>query len=313
MSINFAGAYLGGLLTLFAPCAALILPSFFAYAFADRRTLISRTLWFTLGLLISLTPLGFLAGSFGALIQSYGTTLTLIIGALVIVMGVWQALALPGFSQWFKRSGSGGRGGRGRLSTRSAVTQNPQVGLVADVKLGVLRDTETAAANSATNPLAVFGLGVGYGLAGVGCSGPILGAMLALASFGGSPIMGGFLMAFYALGMATPIFLLALLWERFRLGERGWLKPTPIRVLGRATTRGGLISGIIFILLGVVLIITGGHSALPALLSPTTQVQWEQTIASVTNAVPPALFVALFVALIALIWVWRRTVRDREE
>lgn len=36
MDIGFVAAVLGGLLALLSPCSALLLPSFFAYAFRDR-------------------------------------------------------------------------------------------------------------------------------------------------------------------------------------------------------------------------------------------------------------------------------------
>lgn len=312
MTLTLAGAYAGGLLTLFAPCAALILPSFFAYAFTDRRALLGRTAIFTVGLVVALAPLGFLAGSLGALMRRHQTTLTLIIGVVVIVLGIWQALALP-TPKW-------------RKNTRPSTGETPALGAVTDIKLGAFasRSTDSTAAtggpSSVTNPpavatqpaqvrassspIAIFSLGVGYGLAGVGCSGPILGAMLGLAGLGGSPIQGGILMMCYALGMATPIFVLAFLWEQ--VSRASWLTPKPVQVFGRWTTRGGIISGIVFVILGLVLIVTGGHTALPALISTDTQVQIEQWIGQVTASVPAPLFVALIAAIVALVWVWKR-------
>ena len=49
--IGFAGAFLGGLLTLLSPCAALLLPAFFAVTYDGVAALVSRVGLFFLGLL----------------------------------------------------------------------------------------------------------------------------------------------------------------------------------------------------------------------------------------------------------------------
>ena len=65
-----------------------------------------------------------------------------------------------------------------------------------------------------------------------------------------SPLGGGLLLAVYAFGMAFPLFLLALLWDRFELGRRSWLR-------GRTFTLGplrvhttSLVSGLLFVAIG---------------------------------------------------------------
>ena len=55
MGIGFAGSFLGGLAALLSPCAAMLLPSFFAYAFGDvKGRLVARTGAFYLGMLLTL-------------------------------------------------------------------------------------------------------------------------------------------------------------------------------------------------------------------------------------------------------------------
>ncbi|BAS07616.1 biogenesis protein [Arthrobacter sp. Hiyo4] len=65
MVIGYAGAFLGGILTLLSPCSALLLPAFFAYAFSTKTRLVARTALFYLGLLSTLVPLGCLPGRWG--------------------------------------------------------------------------------------------------------------------------------------------------------------------------------------------------------------------------------------------------------
>ena len=58
MLIGYGGAFLGGMAAILSPCAVLLLPAFFAYAFGDDRArLLGRTGLFYLGLLLALIVL----------------------------------------------------------------------------------------------------------------------------------------------------------------------------------------------------------------------------------------------------------------
>ncbi|UUZ44330.1 hypothetical protein LP422_17985 [Janibacter limosus] len=56
--VGVLAALAAGVLALLSPCSALLLPSFFAYAFASRRAIPARTVVFYLGLLITPVPRG---------------------------------------------------------------------------------------------------------------------------------------------------------------------------------------------------------------------------------------------------------------
>ena len=76
MLVGYAGAFLGGMAAILSPCAALLLPAFFAYAFGgDRARLLGRTGLFYLGLLLTLVPLGLGAGALGSLVTVHRQTL----------------------------------------------------------------------------------------------------------------------------------------------------------------------------------------------------------------------------------------------
>ncbi|MDO5721990.1 MAG: cytochrome c biogenesis CcdA family protein [Actinomycetaceae bacterium] len=287
MTITALAAFLGGVLTLFAPCAAMLLPSFFAYAFVSRSTLLARTAVFTLAVVTVLVPLGAFAATLGHLIRAHTTTITLIAGLVVIALGVAQvfSLSLPTPKV------------ANQLMTKGTSTGGPQT-----VGAGGVEDRKPTA-------LAVFALGAGYALAGVGCSGPILGAALSAAALTGSAWQGGLLMAAFALGMALPVGLLALVWEGLRISERSWLRPSPVKVLGRWSTWQNLISGIIFIVLGVILVAFGGNTNLPSLLSADAQINLETRIIHLTNSVPSIVVILLAVVLVGLVVVW---VKERQ-
>jgi cytochrome c biogenesis protein CcdA len=107
---------------------------------------------------------------------------------------------------------------------------------------------------------AVFSLGAVYGFAGF-CSGPILGAVLTVAAASGEALRGALLLAAYAAGMAAPLFLMALFWDRLDLGSR-WLRGREISFGRLRLHTTNLVSGAKFILLGTLFIAYEGTSAL---------------------------------------------------
>ncbi|MDY2940842.1 MAG: cytochrome c biogenesis CcdA family protein [Varibaculum sp.] len=276
MTLGFAAAFVGGLVTILAPCGALLLPAFFAYAFNSRATLASRTTLFFIGVLIALVPMGAAIGALSSIFTTQRGLISKIAGALVIVLGIIEVLNLPlpgaGILQRVKSraENAGSRGG----------------------------DTSSA--------IAVVLLGLGYGIAGAGCSGPILGSVLMVAGSTGSPLLGGLTMAIYALGMVIPVIVLALLWEAAGIQQK--MRPRPIKLLGRKTTVGLVISGIILIILGAWLFLTGGSRSI-GILSTSAQSDLETQIMNGLAAVPNIAFVALLVAGIAaivLVWILLR-------
>lgn len=292
MEVSILIAFVGGALTLFAPCAAMLLPSFFAYAFSSTRVMLARTAVFTLGVVLALLPFGAFAGSFAQLLRSNASVVSIVAGAIVLALGVAQifgfAFPVPKFAS--------------SLMSRST---SLSAGAVKGVSEGGA--DASAAVNNNPSVLAVFLLGLGYALAGVGCSGPILGAVLAYGSVGGlgaqtGSIWGGLLlMIWYGLGMAFPVAVLALIWDSLRGNQRAWLRPRPVLILGRWTTLMNVISGVAFVVLGLILMVFNGHAGLPSILSGEQQIKLESMAAGVLSAVPSWLFVAFFGVIIALV------------
>lgn len=259
--IGYFAALLGGLLALLSPCSALLLPAFFAYSIDSTSRLLARTGIFYAGLATTLVPLG-AAGSYaGRLFYSHRDALVLGAGWLIIGLGAAQIVGL------------------GFASRRIAALS------------GRIRPTTAAS---------VYALGAVYGLAGF-CAGPILGSVLTVAAVNGSPAYGGLLLAVYALGMAVPLFLLALLWERFELSRRVWLRGRVLR-LGRfelhTTT---LLSGLFFIGLGAMFLAYDGTTALPGLLDVDQSYAVEQWAQGVGEHVPDAMLLVAVVGVVLLV------------
>ncbi|MET7532959.1 cytochrome c biogenesis CcdA family protein [Streptomyces goshikiensis] len=273
--IGYLAALLGGLLALLSPCSALLLPAFFAYSIDSASRLLARTGIFYAGLASTLVPLG-AAGSYaGRFFHSHRDALVLAGGWLIIVLGVAQILGL-GFASR-------------RLAELS----------------GRIRPTTA---------LSVYALGAVYGLAGF-CAGPILGSVLTVAAVSGSPVYGGLLLAVYALGMAVPLFVLALLWERFELGKRRWLRGRPLRVGRLELHTTSLLSGLFFITLGALFLVYDGASALPGLLDVDDSYAVEQRVRSLTGGVPDWALLALVAAAAVAVGLtqWRGRVRETAE
>lgn len=274
--IGYFAAFLGGLLALLSPCSALLLPSFFAYSFGSRGKLFARTGLFYLGLATTLVPLG-AAGSFaGRLFVGHRDLLITIGGWTIIAMGVLQIV---------------GRGFAVGFAQRAAARQG--------------RPEQAGA---------VYLLGMVYGLAGF-CAGPILGSILTVAAVGGSPVEGGLLLAIYALGMSIPLFVLALLWDRFDLGRKRWLRGRAITVGRFELHTTSLVSGLFFIVLGAVFLKYDGASALPGLLGTDTEFALENTVKKFGDAVSntTVLMFAGAAALVGLSWWLLRDERHSDD
>ncbi|GGT66980.1 cytochrome c biogenesis CcdA family protein [Streptomyces lateritius] len=261
--IGYLAAFLGGLLALLSPCSALLLPAFFAYSIDSAGRLLARTGIFYAGLATTLVPLG-AAGSFaGRLFYGHRDLLVALGGWLIILLGTVQIL------------------GMGFASRR-----------IAEVS-GRIRPTRA---------VSVYALGLVYGLAGF-CAGPILGSVLTVAALSGSPAYGGLLLAVYALGMAVPLFLLALLWERYELGRRRWLRGRTLRAGRFEAHSTTLLSGLFFVLLGTVFLVFDGTTALPGLLSVDDSFAVEERVASLGRSVPDGVLLIAVVAVVAVIAV----------
>ena len=254
--IGILGALLGGLLAILSPCSALLLPSFFAYAFDGLGTLVARTGVFFLGLGAVLVPLGAGVGAVGSAFTTYRDQTTFVSALVIMAFGVMILLG-KGFHLGFAQ----------RIAGRTVVATR----------------------------LSIFVLGTVYGLAGF-CYGPLLGAVLTVAVAGGDAPYGALLMAVYAAGMTLPLAVLAALWDRYRLGSRKWLRGREIRIGPIRTHTTSLVSGLLFIGIGVLFLVTAGTANLGGVLDADTAVEVQGWLARVTGSISN-LAVALAVTL----------------
>lgn len=269
--ITLLTAFAAGVLALLSPCSALLVPSFFAYAFNTRTELLGRTALFALGLGAVLVPLGVGSSVASSLVYGHRPTMIAAAGWTIIGLGVLQALG-RGFTVPFAN----------RLHDRTSQL---------DVRSGAL-PTVT--------------LGAIYGLAGF-CSGPALGGILTVAATEAVPARGGVLLGVYALGTAMPLFALAVLWDRFELGRRRWLRGRAVRIGPLRTHTTSLASGTLFVVIGALFLRSDGLVGVTGLFGDTTdlefdlQVELSRWLGGVPDWVVPAA-----VAVGTAVWAWRR-------
>jgi cytochrome c biogenesis protein CcdA len=275
VEISFVAAFAGGLLSLLSPCSALLLPAFFAYAFVSRGELLGRTLLFLAGLCTIFVPLGLGASLVATLLIDRRETTILAAGLMLIGFGLLELLG-RGFSIL-----------PGGLAARLA---------------------------GGRSAAAVYATGLVYGLSGF-CAGPLLGAVLTVAASAGDPLLAAALLFTYSLGTAAPLFALAWLWDRYRLGSRGWLRGRALRLGPLELHSTNLLAGLLFILLGASFIASQGSSLLSGLyvdlgldeLGFRTQV-W---VADTLMRVPDAAWAAVALGVAGGWWLRRRSGRGR--
>lgn len=263
MEIGFAYALIGGMLGVFSPCNALLLPAFFANIATSRARLLILGSVFLAGLLATLVPLGLGLGWLG--------------GAFTIDRGVllggagWVLVALGLFTAF---------GGGIDFSRLVPGRPRPVAGSLAGT----------------------FALGAVSGVAGF-CTGPVLGAILTLALSSASPARGGTLFGLYGVGMVLPIMFIALLVRKLGHRSVSWMRGRRFRVGRLRLHTTSLAMGAVTVLVGWILIFTNGMAAVPELLPSTLIAAFENLGRQVDAAVPSWAWTALVGALLLIWWL----------
>lgn len=278
MDIGLLAAFAGGALALLSPCAALLLPAFFASTIGAGPRLLVHGGVFYVGLLLVLVPVGIGAGALGALFVTHREAIVLIASLVLVVLGAAQT---PGFG--FDPS---------RLLPAGA-------------------DLHARAA-SKTGLVKTLLLGAASGVAGF-CAGPILGAVLTLAAARGDTLAAGVLLAVYGAGMVLPLLVIAALWQRLGTRGRRLLRGRAVTVLGRELHTTTVTTGLLIMGVGVLFWTTNGLVGAPELVPLDAQSWLQENIVILANPVLDVLAVVLIAAIVLLLWARRRRTRTGAE
>jgi cytochrome c-type biogenesis protein len=176
-------ALLGGLVSFFSPCVLPLVPGYLSYvtgvtgtdlAEARRGRMVAGASLFVLGFTTVFVSSGALFGFFGDTLQDNKGVLSKVLGALMIVMGVFFMGLMPWMSQREFR-----------------FHKRPVAGLAGAPLLGAL-----------------------FGIGWTPCIGPTLASVLALSSQQSSAGRGAILTVAYCLGLGVPFVLAAVAFRK---------------------------------------------------------------------------------------------------
>jgi cytochrome c-type biogenesis protein len=182
-------AFLAGLISFLSPCVLPLVPGYVslisgagveelksAQAQLMRRVMVN-SVGFILGFSVVFITLGAISTGIGQLAAQYKHTLSVVAGVVVIIFG----LHLTGIFQikW------------------------------------LLQDTRLHSVKGSSTLIGAFVIGFAFAFGWTPCLGPILSAILVIASQEDKVATGILLLAIYSLGLAVPFLLTSLLMERF--------------------------------------------------------------------------------------------------
>jgi len=222
---SILAAFFAGGVALFAPCCIVFLaPSYLAGAVKNSR-------W-------RLLPLTFVfAAGLGLVLVPITLGMGLIAGA---VARYHQPLYYAGGVLMFALAG---------LALSGRMWSLPSF----------LRAPDTSRGDTAS----FFALGVFSGIAS-SCCAPVLAGVMTLSVLSGSPIGGFTLGVAYVFGMVFPLFVMALIWDKAKLGEKRFLRAKPVRfrVAGRlvATNTLNIAVAVAFVVMGAFVIALAGSA-----------------------------------------------------
>lgn len=269
MSVGLVTAFLGGALAILSPCAALLLPAFFASRVGAGSRLALHGLVFYLGLVAVLVPLGAGVGALGGLFAQHRAVVIAVASGLMIVLGLAQAWGW-GFDP-------------ARLVPGAARARH--------------------SATAATTLARTFVLGAVSAVAGF-CAGPILGAVLTMAAARGDAVGAGVMLAAYGAGMVVPLIAIAGAWQR--LGERGRrrLRGRSFTALDRTWHTTSLVTGAVLVVAGALLWWTNGLLGVPEVLSIEAQARAQEALGALANPVVDVVAIVVIAAAAAGAWWW---------
>lgn len=225
ISASFIASFFAGIAALFAPCCiTVLLPTYLASIFKQKATVFLMTFVYFLGILTIFLPLGLGVSFLTQIFSQYHDTIFLIGGVFLIFLGMTLLLGQQ-FSLPF--------------------SVHPEL--------------------KRQDFVSVYVLGIFSAIATTCCA-PVLAGVLTLSALPGSFILGGVYTLAYVLGMVLPLFIIAFFLDKVDFTKKFFVfrKSLSYNVLGQKIhlTFANLFSGLMFLVLGIVIIFLAKTSQL---------------------------------------------------
>jgi cytochrome c biogenesis protein CcdA len=162
-----------------------------------------------------------------------------------------------------------------------------------------------------------FALGLFSGVAS-SCCAPVLAGVMTLSALSSTPVGAGLLGLAYVFGMTFPLFVLALVWDRFDLGERRFLTARAVHLrIGRlrwVTNTVNVAVAVVFAAMGTMVLwlaATGETTSAPGAQLAIGRFL-SRVFAGIESALAPVPEPLIGAALLALAWLFVAAgLRDR--
>jgi len=215
------------MISVLLPCTLAILPAFFAYTFKERKEITKMTLVFFAGFSMIFIVLGIFAAAIGETLTSIQILET---KNLIFISGalliVFGIMTILGKGFSF---------------------------IKIDKKTG-------------HDIAGIFTFGILFGLGWSACLGPVLAGILLIASTFHNYFYSAALLFFYSLGLFVPLFLISILFDKYNLTQKAWVKGKEfeVKIFGKTffmhTTK--IVAGILLIASGLTFIVFNGTSVI---------------------------------------------------
>lgn len=274
ISASFIASFFAGIAALFAPCCiTVLLPTYFASIFKQKSTVFLMTFVYFLGILSIFLPIGLGVSFLTQIFSQYHDTIFLIGGIFLIFLGMTLLLGQ-------------------QMSLPFSV--HPKL--------------------KGQDFISVYVLGI-FSAVATTCCAPVLAGVLTLSALPGSVFLGGVYTLAYVLGMVLPLFIIAFTLDKVDFTQKfvAFRKRVSYSVLGQkvSLTFANLFSGLMFLVLGVVIIYLAKTSQLTSHSSYQVSLNIYLTkfingIGRFTQLIPEVgwavifIFIALFVTFVAI-------------
>lgn len=219
-SASILASFFAGMVALFAPCCiTVLLPAYLASAFREKKNILKMTMIFFAGIAVVLIPIGLGAAGLAQIFRDFHKEMYIFGGALMILLAIYSV------------------SGKGLALIPIPKKWQPKI--------------------DASHPKSVFMLGVFSGAA-TSCCAPVLAGAVTLAVLQGTFWKALIVTFAYVFGMTFPLFVTAYFYDRFKLDKlriiRGKIFELKLRGKSYFVHTTNLLAGLIFLLMGVVLI-----------------------------------------------------------